>query len=155
MAIERRTLPALHYLYTDHAEQLDAAAVAEAMGRGFAEVGAFLQAHDIAPLSMPVAVYVEMPGNERLAFRTGIFVSEKDALKASGNVKQGFIPEGDAAMDTHVGSYQTLHVSHKQLWDDMLDWGITKGLPMWELYVDDPGVVPEAELRTEIYRRVG
>lgn len=30
-----------------------------------------------------------------------------------------------------------------------------QALPIWEVYVDDPGEVPEAELRTEIYRRVG
>ena len=28
-------------------------------------------------------------------------------------------------------------------------------MPIWEVYVDDPGEVEEAKLRTEIFRRVG
>lgn len=33
--------------------------------------------------------------------------------------------------------------------------GLTGAMPVWEIYVDDPGETPPEAVRTEIYRMIG
>lgn len=154
MSIERKTLPQQHYLYVDRASSLSGEAIAAAMGSGFGEVFGFVEKQGIKPLSMPMAVYMDMPAGGEMRFRTGVFVSEADARHAADGIKAGVMPAGDVFTLTHVGPYASLNQSHKVLWDHMERQGIAKAMPVWEVYVDDPGSTPEASLRTEIYRAV-
>ena len=154
MEIERKTLPEQHYLYVDRECAFDAKSIGDAMASGFGEVFGFTQTKGIAPLSMPASVYMEMPG-EKMAFRAGVFVSAEDAAKAEGEVKAAVMQAGDVLTATHVGSYATLGQSHKALWDYADAQGLSKVMPVWEIYVDDPTTKPEAEIRTEIFRALG
>lgn len=154
MSIERRTLPEQHYIYVDRAPAFTPAEISEAMASGFGEVFGFAQQNGIQPLAMPMAIYMEMPKSDRMAFRAGLFVSAADAKRASGAVKSDVIPAGDVFTTTHVGSYANLNQSHKALWDHMDAQSAAKAMPVWEVYVDDPHKTPEAKLRTEIYRAI-
>ena len=58
-------------------------------------------------------------------------------------------------MTVHVGPYATLNQSHQALWAHMTENNIPAAMPIWEVYVDDPTTVPEAECRTEVYRMIG
>ena len=153
MEFERKTLPEQHYLYVDRECAMDAKSIGDAMASGFGEVFGFAQAKGVTPLSMPASIYMEMPG-EKLAFRTGVFVSAEDAAHAEGDVRAGVMPAGDVVAATHVGPYATLNQSHKALWDYAKKEGLPNAMPVWEIYVDDPTKTPEAELRTEIFRTV-
>jgi len=156
MDFERKTMPEQHYLYEDRAVSfMDPAAIGQAMGSAFAEVFGFASANNVTPLSMPTSLYVEMPTDGTMRFRGGVFVSAQDAAKASGEIRAGQIPAGDVVRTTHVGPYSSLNVSHKALWDHMAGLGLTKAMPVWEVYVDDPTTVAESDCRTEIYRAVG
>jgi len=155
MTIERKTLPEQHYLYVDREASFEGNEIAEAMGSGFGEVFGLVTEKEIKPLSMPMSVYLEMPEGGRMRFRTGVMVSADDAELAEGKVKAGVMPAGDAVTTTHIGPYASLNQSHKKLWDYMESEGLSKAMPVWEIYVDDPGSTPEADLRTEIFRAVG
>tara|TARA_Y100000052_G_scaffold27599_1_gene37310 strand:+ start:7934 stop:8452 length:519 start_codon:yes stop_codon:yes gene_type:complete len=156
MQIERKTLPEQHYLYVEkEVSMMNAQAIGEAMGSAFMTVFGFTGPNGITPLSMPMSLYMEMPNDGLMRFRGGVFVSAEDAAKASGEVKAGVIPAGDVYAATHVGPYSNMNVSHNALWTHMDNEGVAKDMPVWEVYVDDPATVPEAECRTEIFRAVG
>jgi len=48
-----------------------------------------------------------------------------------------------------------LNKTHGALWAHMEAEKIDGAMPVWEVYIDDPGDTPEATLRTEIYRAIG
>ena len=153
MKIERVTLPEQHYVYVDR--ETPYTAIADAMASGFGAVFGFVGAKGVTPLAMPMAVYMEMPSEDKMSFRAGVFVSAADAAKAEGDVKSAVMPAGEAFKAVHVGPYAALNQSHKALWDHIEEQGVTKAMPVWEIYVDDPEKTPEADLKTEIYRAIG
>lgn len=152
MSIERKALPIQHYLYVDREASFTGGEIANAMGSGFGEVFGFISQQGILPLSMPMTVYLKMPGGDKMAFRCGAIVSEEDSKCANGVIKSDVIPACEVFTTTHTGPYANLNETHKALWDHMETQGVAKAMPVWEIYIDDPGKTPEAELRTEIYR---
>ena len=152
MEFQRKSLEEQHYLYVAK-EVPYGPEIAEAMGAAFGEVFAFVGQNGLTPLSMPMSVYLEMDPNI-LRFRAGVLVSEQDAGLANDSVKADSLPAGDAYTGTHVGSYDSLSESHKALWQHMEDSGVKGKMPVWEIYVDDPGETPPEKLRTEIFQMV-
>lgn len=156
MDIKRISLPEQHYLYVDRdAAFATPGAIAEAMASGFGAVFAFARAKGISPLTMPSSIYIEMPAGDVMKFRAAFFVSAEDATKAEGDIKAAIMPAGDALTATHVGGYASLNLTHRAIWDHMDANGLAKGMPVWEIYVDDPTTVAEADCRTDLYRRIG
>ncbi len=151
MEIERRSQDEQHYLYVDRECDFVPQSIAEAMGSGFGAVFEFVGKHGITPISMPMSLYVEMP-SDKLRFRAGVLINASDASHADGTVQAGVIPAGDVLAATHVGPYANLNQSHKALWDYADAQGLSKCMPVWEIYVDDPHDTAESELRTEIFR---
>jgi effector-binding domain-containing protein len=41
------------------------------------------------------------------------------------------------------------------MWRHMEENGLACTMPVWEIYIDDPGDTDPASLRTEIYRAIG
>ena len=155
MEFHRKSLPEQHFLYVEREASMSAPqSIAEAMGSGFGAVFTFNQENAITPLSMPTAVYMDMPSGDKMTFRVGFFVSSDDAQKATGEIASFNIPAGDVIMTTHVGPYASLRVTHQALWDHVKAEGLTEASPVWEVYVDDPHEVAEDKCRTEIYRAI-
>lgn len=156
MQIEEKTLPEQHYLYVSKTVRFDEpGAIGEAMGSAFGTVFGFAGQHGIQPQSMPISVYIYMPADGQMTFRGGIFVSEADAAKAEGDVKADVIPAGEVVTTTHIGPYANLNVSHQALWSHIEEAGLTPSMPVWEIFVDDPTTVPEDELKTLLFRKLG
>ena len=154
MSIQRTALPEQHYIYVEREASYDGAEIAEAMGSGFGEVYMFTEQEGIERLSMPAAIYMDMPAGNKMTFRTAIFVSATDAARCKGNVKAATIPAGDVMTTTHTGPYATMNQSHQALWQHMEANSIPAAMPVWEIYVDDPTTNPEGEVRTQIYRSI-
>lgn len=150
MTFERKSLPLQHYVYVEIETPM--AQIGEAMGPAFGQVFGWLGAQGITPTSMPMSVYFEMA--DPLKFRAGAMVSEADAAKASGPILADVLPT-DAVAGLHTGSYAGLGNTHQALWSHMESAGLTPAMPVWEVYVDDPGSVAEEALRTEVYRAIG
>lgn len=152
MEFEKKTLSAQHYVYVEReVSMMDGAAIAEAMGSAFGQVYGFTEENRLERLSMPMSIYLEMPKDGMMRFRGAIAVSEEDAARVSGDIMADHLPGGEVMMTTHKGPYATLNVSHKALWDHIEGEGLKGATPIWEIYVDDPTTVPEAECRTEVY----
>lgn len=148
----RKTLDATHYIYVPR--QCPYPEIAQAMESGFKEVFGFVGSARIRPLSMPMSLYPAMP-SEEVAFHAGVMVSAEDAAKAEGTIKAAELPAGEVMMATHVGPYDRMHETHQALWAHMETAGIPAAMPVWEVYVDDPGDTAPKALRTEIYRAIG
>lgn len=156
MEFTRKSLPEQHYLYIEKEVSMsDGAAIGQAMGEAFMGVMGFTAQNGIQPLSMPISLYLAMPTSDMMTFRGGVFVSPEDAAKANGDVMADHIPACDVMMTTHTGPYSQMNVSHNALWTHMESLGLSKMTPIWEIYVDDPTTVPEADCRTELYRAIG
>lgn len=148
MAFERKTLDPQTYVYVERTTPM--AQIAETMGSGFGEVFGTLGAKGIVPQSMPMSVYFEM--SDPLTFRIGAIVSAEDA--AASGLAHDTLPT-EVVTTLHKGGYDGLGGTHQALWDHMTSEGIAAAMPVWEIYIDDPGETAEADLRTEIYRAVG
>ncbi len=154
MEIKRKTLPAQTYLYVERAPKFSPEEISNAMATGFGEVYTFLGQNNIAPASMPMSLYADMPTGDTMPFRAGFLIHSEDASKAIGNIKVGVIPVCDVMMATHIGSYANLNQTHKDIWDATEKEGLTKTMPVWEIYVDDPTTVAPETCRTEVYHAV-
>ncbi|KAA9010132.1 GyrI-like domain-containing protein [Histidinibacterium aquaticum] len=152
MAFDRITLPPQSYLYVPRESAMTPEAMSEAIGSGFAEVFGFCGTRGITPLSAPICVYFDM--TDPIRFHAGVVVAEGDAVKAADPVQAGVLPT-EAVAGVHVGPYSSLGQTHQQLWDYARGEGLEVGMPVWEVYLDDPGEVAEEALRTEIFRAVG
>ena len=138
------------YLYAEGTSAMDPNAVSAAMGEAFGKVMGFVTEQGIAPAGAPMAVYYGYdPGT--LQFRAGLPVAAGDTDKAAGEIKAGVTPAGTVVSFTHVGPYRTLRDSYEKLMAHVEKEGLKLAAPTWEVYVDDPGEVDEAVLRTEVF----
>lgn len=109
----------------------------------------------IEPAGPPYGRYHEY-GPEQVDVEVGIPVSapppnlQSLAEAAEGEMAFSELPAGPTAITVHRGSYDGL----AQTYDALHDWihaqGKDEGLAPWESYVDDPGEVDEADLKTEV-----
>lgn len=152
MDFERVSLNQQHYLYVDR-ECPYGPEIATAMESAFGELFGFIGQTGITPLAPPMAVYMEMDPSI-LRFRGAVIVTAGDAARAQGSVKSDTLPAGDAMRVVHVGGYDEMSKTHQALWGHMETTGITGAMPVWEIYIDDPGDVPQERLRTEIFRAI-
>ncbi len=153
MEFTQKDLPEQHYIYVDR-ECGYGPEIADAMGSAFGEVFGFVQKSGITPRSMPMTVYLGMDP-KILRFRGGVAVSPEDAAKVSGNIKADTLAGGATMTTVHVGPYDRMNETHRAMWSLMEAEGIKGTMPVWEVYIDDPGMVEADKLRTEIYCAIG
>jgi effector-binding domain-containing protein len=155
MKFERVNLPEQTYLYIEKTVPVDGVAISEAMAEGFGAIFTFTEENDIERLTMPSAIYMKMPDQNGMSFRTAVFIGPADAEKASAGIKADTMPAGEAIKATHIGSYANMNQTHQAVWAYMAENNIPGDMPIWEIYVDDPAMVEETICRTDIYRRIG
>jgi effector-binding domain-containing protein len=129
------------------------AEIPQFMGTAFETLGQFLGVSGVRALGAPLAVYHDWSG-ENSVVDVGFPVSAEDAKKASGKVLAGMTPGGHALKVVHVGPYDDFPATYAAIAAAMKAAGIPEGSRMWEVYIGEPGVTPEAELITEIYTEV-
>jgi len=109
----------------------------------------WLASKGIAPASRPMAMWVSMDMEAGIAdCHAGCFVVE--AVAGEGEITPGETAAGEALVVTHVGPYDTVGTSWMAAYGRAAELGRAPGSG-WEIYVDDPGDTPAAELRTRIH----
>lgn len=137
------------YLYSERTTGMSPDAISEAMGSALDEVFAFVAEKGITPAGPPLSVYHDFSMGETMRFRAGIVIAPEDAGLAAGGIGSDTLPAGRVVSFVHEGSYATLRDDYDLLMRHVAENGLTLKPPSWELYLDDPHEVPEAELRTE------
>jgi effector-binding domain-containing protein len=121
--------------------------IGPAMAEAFPRIYQAVVSAGVEPAGMPLAVYFEM-GPEETTFECAIPVPSP--FPASGEVQPSSVGGGEVAVTVHVGPYDTIG----QTWEALMSWlggqGKTATGHGWESYLNEPGQVPDAELRTEL-----
>lgn len=138
------------YLYAERTCSMDPAEISNHMGSAFQQVWGLMEAAGIVPAGPPLSVY-HTYDPDTLSFRSGFPVARADMAKGEGEVKADVTPAGRVLHFVHKGPYATLRDDYDLTLQHMADNGLTMGVPSWELYINDPGDTPEAELLTECY----
>lgn len=142
------------YLYEERSCSMDPDDISATMQKAFGSVMHFLKSHNIEPSGRPLSVYYTYDPNE-MTFRAGCFVPEEDAAKAEGDIQSDSTPAGKVLTFTHMGPYAGLRNSYGEMMTYLEKNGLKVGAPTWEVYVNDPSVVPEEELRTDVFVSLG
>jgi effector-binding domain-containing protein len=129
------------------------AAIPSVMGQSFDTLGQFFAKAGIKPIGPPLAVYHDWAAGQTTV-DVGFPVTEASARKASGAVMRGTTPSGPALKVVHVGANDGLPATYAALDEAMNQAHVPESTRMWEVYIGEPGAVPDAELVTEIYAAV-
>ena len=115
----------------------------------FPKVMGWLAQKGIQPASMPISVWCDMDMETGVAdCHAGCFVSQE--VEVEGEFSTGETTGGDVLKLVHTGGYDTMGQSWGRVYARAKELGRAPGAG-FEIYVDDPGQVDAAQLRTEIY----
>ena len=148
------TTSPLAYLYVEKTTSMDQNEIGAAMGEGFQTVYGHMMVKGITPTGAALAVYVTPP-SETMTYHVGFGISQNDMEKANDEVMGGILPTQRVVQFTHKGPYSKLGEVYERLSRQMEVQGLQCVGPSWEIYLNDPSTVTEAELLTEIYMPIG
>lgn len=140
----------------DHPEQLTAGVrervpLSELMqffSRAFEHTMKALEAQGIHPSGAPFGKYYGQPG-ETVDVEAGFPVPL--VIASVGDVKPGTLPGGRIVEAVHVGPFDTMERTYAELQRYFSDAHLDVGDVMWESYLTDPEVEPDAaKWRTQI-----
>ncbi len=153
LSIERRDIAAQPFLFVRTAG-VTRPGIAAAIGEGLGTVFGHVSKAGLAPAGPPLVRYADM-ANDVFTLEIGVTVATpapEGASAASAGVSSGTLPGGPVLVGLHAGPYEEL----RQTFEAMERWTAEHGArvagPPWELYLTDPGAVPnQADWRTEVY----
>lgn len=135
--------------------ELPATEMSSWLPRVYRTVFEYLQRAGVAPAGPPFARFTFL--SDTIAVEAGVPVSIE--VTGEGEVEPSALPDGPAAVTTHLGRYEDL----TQAYDALLRWLDDRGLepagPHWEVYYTDPNAEPDpTRWRTDVvmpYRASG
>ncbi len=121
--------------------------IATTLGRLLPAVFQHAMANGIELRSPPTVIYREW-GPGMVTLDAGMMVA---SASASDDFQVETLPAGEAAVAIHAGSYDGLGDAHAAVEQFIADSGLDKAGPLREIYLTDPGEVPNpADWRTQL-----
>lgn len=117
------------------------------LGESYMKIMQYLQEQGELPAGAPFAGYFNLD-MQNMDVEIGIPVSRK--LPEKENIKTSEIPAGEYASCIYTGPYDKIEPAYNALTEWAAKKGYTPSGIAYELYIDDPGVTPPEELRTQI-----
>ena len=128
--------------------------IADACADSFGRTWKWLAEKGLAPASMPISVYHHVDHEAgQYDIQPSLIVAE--ALDGDGDISAGETPAGAALTTTHTGPYEDLGDAWVAIFAHAESEGLAPSASPWEEYVDDPGEVDPADLRTKIFLPIG
>lgn len=147
--IEKKTLTETPVIFSRRRGELSK--LAELLGELLPSVFAYAMEQALPMAGPPYVRYVEQ-SPAFVTVEAGMpLVSPVSAPADRDDIEVGVLPGGPAASTIHTGPYDTLGEGHVaiDLW--MAEQGLASGGSPWEVYLTDPGEVPDpADWQTEI-----
>lgn len=116
---------------------------------GFGRIGKLMAKNKLKQAGAPFGVETGAAA-DKYAFDAGIPVDRADVSLADG-VKSGQTISGKALKAVHKGAYDKLGETRNQLSAYIAAHALESSGPVYYSFIDDPGKVAPAEVRTEIY----
>ncbi|NWH07999.1 MAG: SRPBCC family protein [Alphaproteobacteria bacterium] len=147
------TLTARPILYvTSSAPANDSAAIGQALGKAYGQIGAYMQKNGIAMAGAPLAITLSHEsGTWRFNAAMPIASAPATAPTAEDGVMLGETPAGQAVKFVHKGPYSAMAASYDAIAAYMKANNLAESDMSFEEYVSDPADTPEADLITNIY----
>jgi len=130
-------------------ERVTLTTVAERLGAAFGEIMACGQAAGATYAGPPFVLYPER-FDESTEGEIVVCMPVAPGAAGAGRVSLEEIPGGRVASTMHVGPYHDISPAYEALMAAMTAEGLHPGGPPREIYLNDPGTVPEHALLTEI-----
>jgi AraC family transcriptional regulator len=129
--------------------------IAKAIGESLPLVFQHAGRHGTAVMDHPFARYPEW-GQDTITIEAGMRVAEGAPVSGEGEVLADSLPGGLVATTLHAGVYDKLPEAHAAIQEWISANGLKATGAPWELYVNDPGSVPDPkDWLTEVYWPVG
>lgn len=117
------------------------------LGQSYGAIMAYLGQLGKQPAGMPFVAYYNQDMQD-LDVEIGIPTAE--ILSGDGDIYGAEIPAGRVAECTYTGSYNKMQPAYEQLAQFVAEQGVQPTGIAYEMYIDDPSLVPQSELRTLI-----
>ena len=144
--ITKKKIDEIPFLYMK--SQTKPEGVSDALASMLVPVFQYATAQGIPFAGPPTARYVSF-GPGLITIEAGMPVA--GPAEGSEDIKLGSLVGGDVASTIHKGPYDSLNLGHEAIQTWMMENGEEAGGPPWEVYLTDPGEVPDpAEWLTEI-----
>ncbi len=96
-----------------------------------------------------MAIYHDQEYKEKdMDIEVAIPITGRVEVESSTDVKS--LPAAKVLAVVHKGSYDTLHMTYKEIFEYIMEGGMEFAGPCRELYLNDPASTPSAELMVEI-----
>ena len=116
------------------------------LGESYGAIGQYMGEAGVPPAGPPFAAYFN-EDMQNLDIEIGFPVASQ--IDGKGEIRAGEIPAGTFAACLHIGPYKDVEPAYTAL----MDWIEAEGAEatgVYELYLNDPGEVSEAELQTQV-----
>jgi effector-binding domain-containing protein len=140
--IEREAQPVLSIRTKTSIQQLP-----QLLGESYMKIMQYLGEQGEAPAGAPFVGYFSLD-MQNMDVEIGIPVSKK--LPEKEDIKASEIPAGNYASSIYTGPYDKIEPAYTVLTEWAEENGYQTSGIAYELYIDDPGVTPPDELRTQI-----
>jgi len=146
LSIERRQMPAQHFVFVH--SKVARSEIAKAIAEGLGKVFPYALKAGLPMAGRPTARYLTS-GPGLIEMQVGVPIAV--AAPGQGDVQTGELPGGPIAVAVHAGAYEQLGDTYAAMERWMEANGYRGGDAPWESYVTDPGEVPDVkDWRTEI-----
>ena len=144
--IEKRVLPESHILFMR--KRVQRSEISAALGELLPGAFGHAMKTGAALAGPPLCRYREMSAGG-MTLEAGVSVAVP--ATGEGDVLAGTLPAGPVVTTVHTGPYDTLSEAYAAMEQWMSENGLKSGGDPWEVYVTDPGEVPnQADWKTEI-----
>lgn len=129
------------------------------MGPAYGQIMGFMQRNQLAMATPPLAVYRQVGGDVSGGFGSwhidvGVGVAVETLSGITGEIQLGQLPAGSVIKYVQTGPYSQAEKSYEIIDAYMEEQGLVANGDPWEVYINDPGEVAEADLITHIYQPV-
>ena len=140
-------------LFIEESSSLVSGEIGEKIGGAYGEIMALMSVAKLETTSAPMNITRKFSLEEmQVDFSPAIVVNElPEGLELSGRIEKGETYAGKVVKTVHVGPYTNLKSTYDALIAYMVENGYEENGLSWEEYIDDPTLVAEEELRTNIY----